>query len=158
MPDDRNRPPTELPIAPERRSWNQVSPSGQWEKGGGPSAHREHGRDRDVWSAGHGTEAGQTWTDRTYAGRPQDRSFAGRGPRGWRRSDDRLLEDVSEALTRDPHVDASEIEVQVKDGEVTLSGTVTDRAQKRAAEDCVDRLEGVRDVHNRIRVVQGGSQ
>jgi hypothetical protein len=80
---------------------------------------------------------------------------AGRGPKGYKRSDERIREDVNEHLTRDPHVDASEIEVEVKDGEVTLSGTVDGRQAKRRAEDIVENVSGVREVHNQLRVQSG---
>jgi hypothetical protein len=78
--------------------------------------------------------------------------FFGKGPKGWKRSDERIKEEVSEALYRDYHVDASEIEVEVKDGVVTLSGTVDSRQAKRSAEECIENLTGVSDVHNRIRI------
>jgi len=83
---------------------------------------------------------------------------AGRGPKGWQRSDDRIREDVNERLTDHPHIDASEIEVQVQNGEVTLSGTVEERQAKRLAEDIAEAVSGVRDVHNQIRVQQGERQ
>lgn len=76
----------------------------------------------------------------------------GKGPKGYRRSDDRIREDVCDCLTDDPLLDAGEIEVQVKDGEVTLSGNVSDRLAKRHAEDMIERVIGVRDVQNNIRV------
>ncbi|MGE5414701.1 MAG: BON domain-containing protein [Syntrophomonadaceae bacterium] len=80
--------------------------------------------------------------------------FSGRGPKGYRRSDDRIREDVCEALTRDGELDASDITVSVSDGEVTLEGTVTDRRSKRLAEDLAEGrgVRGVRDVHNRLRI------
>jgi hypothetical protein len=78
--------------------------------------------------------------------------FTGRGPKGWRRSDERIREDVNERLTFHPDVDASEIEVQVKDGEVTLTGKVDERRAKRVAEDIAEQVNGVKDVHNQIRV------
>jgi BON domain-containing protein len=81
--------------------------------------------------------------------------FSGRGPRGYRRSDERIQEDVSEALTQEGELDASEILVTVQGGEVTLEGTVPDRRSKRLAEDLADQ-RGVRDVHNRLRVQAGG--
>lgn len=80
--------------------------------------------------------------------------FAGRGPKGYARSDDRIREEVSDQLTDDPSVDASEIEVEVKDGRVTLTGTCDDRQQKRRAEDIAERCSGVQDVMNHIRVEQ----
>jgi hypothetical protein len=78
-------------------------------------------------------------------------NYSGRGPKGYRRSDDRIREDVCEALTFDPFVDATEIEVMVAEGAVTLSGSVNDRNQKRRAEETVENVSGVRDVHNNVR-------
>lgn len=79
-------------------------------------------------------------------------THAGKGPKGYRRSDERIREDVNEALERDGDLDASEITVDVKDGEVLLEGTVSDRRAKRLAEDLAEELPGVRDVHNRLRI------
>lgn len=76
----------------------------------------------------------------------------GRGPRNYRRTDERIHEDVCERLTDDPRVDAFDIEVRVKDGEVTLAGNVTSREQKRRAEDVAALVTGVRDVVNELRV------
>jgi BON domain len=53
--------------------------------------------------------------------------FAGRGPKGYQRADDRIREDVCERLAEDPDIDASDMEVTVKDGEVTLSGSAAGR-------------------------------
>jgi hypothetical protein len=80
--------------------------------------------------------------------------FTGRGPKGWRRSDDRIRDDINERLTDHPDVDASEIEVKVSNAEVTLTGTVDDRHAKRLAEDIAESISGVHDVHNQIRVQQ----
>ncbi|MDF2689567.1 MAG: hypothetical protein K0Q80_2533, partial [Microvirga sp.] len=82
----------------------------------------------------------------------------GRGPKGYTRSDERIREDVNERLTDDPYVDASEIDVGVSSCEVTLSGTVDSREAKRRAEDCAERVSGVRHVQNNLRVQQGTNQ
>src|SRR5882724_11631017 len=50
--------------------------------------------------------------------------FRGRGPRGYKRSDDRIREDVNDRLSDQPRLDASGIDVTVNNGVVTLSGTV----------------------------------
>jgi hypothetical protein len=76
----------------------------------------------------------------------------GKGPKGYTRSDDRIKEDVCDCLTDDPMLDAGEIEVQVKNGEVTLSGNVSDRLAKRHAEDMIERVSGVKNVQNSIKV------
>lgn len=76
----------------------------------------------------------------------------GRGPKGYRRSDERISEDVHDRLTDDPWLDATDIEVTVKDGEVTLSGQVDNREAKHRAERLVEDLSGVRHVQNNLRV------
>jgi hypothetical protein len=81
--------------------------------------------------------------------------FYGRGPKGYRRSDERVREDVSEVLFRDPEIDATEVEVQVQNGEVTLTGKVEDRHQKRLAEDIAEQIPGVTDVHNQLKIDRG---
>ena len=79
-------------------------------------------------------------------------AFTGKGPKNYVRADERIREDVCEHLFHHPYVDASDIEVAVADGEVTLSGTVEARLVKRAAEECCDHVRGVKDVHNHLRV------
>jgi hypothetical protein len=81
-----------------------------------------------------------------------EQSFRGRGPRGYRRSDERIREDVCDRLTEDHDIDASDIDVKVESGEVTLEGTVDARRSKWLAEELASRCSGVVDVHNHLRV------
>jgi hypothetical protein len=76
----------------------------------------------------------------------------GKGPRNYQRSDERIRELVCEALMEDDTVDATAIEVTVENGEVVLAGSVIDRAQKRAAEDAIEHIFGIRDVQNLLRI------
>lgn len=80
----------------------------------------------------------------------------GRGPKGYRRSDERIREDVNDRLGDDYYIDASDIEVQVSNTEVTLTGTVQNRNDKRRAEDIAESVSGVTNVENRLRVKQSG--
>ena len=84
-------------------------------------------------------------------------SHRGKGPRNYSRSDDRIKEDINDRLSDDPFVDASEIEVTVSNGEVTLTGSVDDRSNKRRAEDLAEAVSGVKNVENRIRVTSTSS-
>lgn len=93
-------------------------------------------------------QRGDYWNEDNVAAGPH----RGAGPKGYKRSDARILEDVCDCLTEDSWLDASGIEVGVKDGEVSLSGTIPSRQDKRRAEDLADRVSGVRDVHNNLRV------
>jgi osmotically-inducible protein OsmY len=79
---------------------------------------------------------------------------AGRGPKGYQRSDTRIEEDINERLSMDGWVDATDINIHVADGDVVLSGSVPDRQSKRRAEDVVESVTGVKNVENRIRVMQ----
>jgi len=78
--------------------------------------------------------------------------YAGRGPKGYRRSDERILEDVCERLTDHPSIDASDINVTVADGDVTLTGRIESRTVKHLAENMVETVSGVKEVHNQLRV------
>lgn len=82
-------------------------------------------------------------------------SYRGRGPKNFQRSDERLRELVSEQLEEHHDVDASDVEVTVSNGEVTLSGTVADRRMKRMAEDVAVTVGGVKDVHNNLTIDRG---
>jgi osmotically-inducible protein OsmY len=88
--------------------------------------------------------------------REQQREHRGRGPKGYRRSDERIKEDVNDRLSDDYYIDASDIEVSVQNTEVTLTGAVTSRNDKRRAEDIAESVSGVSNVENRLRVKQSG--
>lgn len=104
---------------------------------GSEHANLDSANDKDRWS---------------LAGLNTQGLHLGKGPNGYRRSDERIQEEASEHLTHDSHIDASEIEVSVSEGVITLSGTVENRRMKRLAENCVETLSGVTDVKNEIRV------
>ena len=87
-----------------------------------------------------------------WAGDWDQSDYRGRGPKGYRRSDERIRDEVCERLTDDRRVDASEITVEVKDGEVTLTGRVPTRDQKRQASECVEDIPGVREVFNQLQI------
>jgi BON domain len=81
--------------------------------------------------------------------------FRGTRPRGYERSDERLRELICERLT-DADIDATDIEVKVAQGTVTLEGSVRARWMKHQAEDLIDDLGGVKDIHNQLRVTARG--
>ena len=74
------------------------------------------------------------------------------GPRGYKRSDERLREEISERLTQAGDIDCSKVTVEVLGGRVVLEGTVPDRYMKHAIEELADAAPGVEDVENRIGV------
>jgi hypothetical protein len=83
--------------------------------------------------------------------------YAGRGPKGYKRSDQQIVEEACQRLERDGEIDATDIDVSAEDGILRLRGTVQDRRTKRRAEECVESVYGARDVMNELRVSpQGG--
>lgn len=96
---------------------------------------------------------GQGWSGgRGLGPAPGSTTYAGAAPPGMSRDDERVYEAVLEALTREPGIDASGIQIQVRDGAVTLSGRVPDAAAAARAGDLAERASGARDVANRITV------
>jgi hypothetical protein len=78
--------------------------------------------------------------------------FTGYGPIGYERTDGRIYEDACEALYNSYHVDAADIQVDVNEGIVSLSGEVRSLEMKKLAEYILDHVAGVVDVRNELNV------
>ncbi|MDQ3281265.1 MAG: BON domain-containing protein [Acidobacteriota bacterium] len=104
------------------------------------------------WSGGGDA---QQYAREAYAPRP---SYRGRGPKNWRPSDERIRDTVNELLTDHDGIDATDVEVTVENGEVTLNGMVGSRWEKRLADDIAHSVRGVNDVHNRLRIAEREAQ
>jgi osmotically-inducible protein OsmY len=76
---------------------------------------------------------------------------------GIKKIDTQIHHDVIEELKWDSRVDETEVGVEVDNGIVTLTGTVTSWAKRQAAQEAARRVIGVFDVANDIKVkVPGG--
>lgn len=140
---------------------SQYSRSGEYGRGSDYGRGGEYGRsgeygggeERGWWD--RASDAVASWFGDEEAERRRrmdaQRPHRGKGPKGYRRSDERIKEDINDRLS-EGYIDASEIIVEVVSGEVTLTGTVSDRADKRRAEDIAEYVSGVSNVENRIRV------
>jgi hypothetical protein len=125
--------------------------SAGYSQGGGYGESSEGG----LWS---GIKSG---FNQMFGGEPEGQErrgggFRGRGPKGYQRSDERITEEVCQRLCDDDDIDASDVEVVVTSGEVTLTGTVPDRPSKRRAEDVAEHVSGVQNVQNNLRVNREG--
>lgn len=119
---------------------SETTPGGSWEH---RDAHEhDHEHERPVGSgATHGWNFGM---------------HSGKGPKGYQRGDERIREEICECLMHDGAIDASDIEVNVVAGEVTLSGTVDERRMRRYAEELAEHHAGVRDIKNDLRIRKSG--
>jgi osmotically-inducible protein OsmY len=143
--------------------------SGGWGDEGFAREARVYGGtpDEDQRRFGYGGSGYSRWAEASTTGtgstsafgrrRREQGPFVGKGPKGYRRSDERIKENVSDELMDHPEIDASEIEVEVQNGEVTLKGEVRSRYEKRLAEDCVEQCSGVSDVTNQLKVRSASS-
>lgn len=113
------------------------------------------GEERSFWD--RATDEVSSWFGDRDAERRREEDHRGRGPKGYKRSDDRIRDDLNDRLADDRFIDASDIEVMVAAGEVTLTGTVANREMRRQAEDLAERISGVTYVQNNLRVSRGGS-
>jgi osmotically-inducible protein OsmY len=109
--------------------------------------------------SGSGMSGSGRWGQGQDSGMGQARrgGFAGRGPQGYRRSDQRIEEEINDRLTDHDDLDASNLQAKVRDGIATLTGTVESRSDKRLAADIVEHVPGVRDVMNQITVSSAGT-
>lgn len=102
---------------------------------------------------GYPPPSGPSLSDNRYGWTSEARGgFAGRGPKGYVRTDERIREDVCDRLSWNDEVDATDIVVRVNNGEVTLEGSVETRHMKRLAAHLAEDVPGVTDVHNTVRV------
>jgi hypothetical protein len=141
---------------------------GQYGRGEQRSRGFGFGESNRYWgsgSSGYGPSTGYGYgTAGSYLGGPDtmrsresysERTYVGRGPRGYKRSDDRIREEINERLTQHPDIDASDVDVRVLNCEVVLSGVVEDRKAKRLAEDIAEEVWGIDDVKNELKVRRG---
>ncbi|MGH7510307.1 MAG: BON domain-containing protein [Gemmatimonadales bacterium] len=103
---------------------------------------------------GLGYPGEETWGEEQYTAerREEQGRQEARGPRRVRRPDESLARELHEILIRDPELEATEVEVEVEGGAVTLSGVVDGSDARLLAEELVESVPGVREVHNRLRV------
>lgn len=142
------------------------TPPGGYDYGQDPQGFGDHRRG----GAGYRSDEDRSWFphevsdesfDRLYRqgvqgqrGGPPLGEHRGKGPKNFRRTDERIMEALNERLTDDDRLDASDIEVACTGGEVTLNGTVASKAGKRRAEDIADSVGGVGHVQNNLRVAE----
>lgn len=124
------------------------------------SWNRDRDRDsrrgnRDWWDRATDEVASWFGDDDAERRREADKRMGphrGKGPKGYQRSDERIKDDLNDRLSDDSFIDASDIDVTVEGNEVVLTGSVDTKEEKRRAEDIAERISGVKNVENRLKV------
>jgi osmotically-inducible protein OsmY len=127
-------------VYPDEGSPDDTPSYGDWQRHSTGASSGARGQE------GLGTPGENTW------GEEQGRRQTNSGQRARRKSDESLRHEIREILTADPELEATDIEVEVEGGAVTLRGAVVDPDTRLLAEELVESLAGVREVHNRLRV------
>ena len=133
MPGDERRSPS----ASTRRREEAIEgdPKGRLRRRDDPP------NDRNQETGGFGTIGGDTYYGEGEAERQREREEA-------------IRQEVCALLTRHSEIDASDLEVLVEGGEVTVQGTVEDRDMRWLVEDLAETVSGVSLVHNRVRIAK----
>jgi osmotically-inducible protein OsmY len=154
----------------EENQWSHSRSDDDFSMGLGQESRGARGQDyrgrESGWFGNEGWQNTSRWQRSQQRGgyetqdtmRRNEGQFVGRGPRGYKRSDGRIEEDINERLTQHGTIDATDVEVSVQNAEVTLRGTVDSRQAKRLAEDIADSVSGVKDVVNQIKIKQQGTE
>lgn len=172
--DTANPEPQWLRQDREQRERERVDPTRDYDYGSTWGARGGYGDDHDDLDLGNrnyppfrvGTSAGlggapgygpsygsrSGWDLGAHQREPLGPSFRGLGPQNYQRADERILDDIHERLTASHHIDARDIQVDVRDGNVTLTGTVRQRRMRYAAEDLVAAVMGVANIDNQLKV------
>jgi osmotically-inducible protein OsmY len=139
------------------RTQGQSAGQGQWgEEMGEESPYQKYESDYGQQNFGGGYSgqgsSGSYRTEPYQARGYEGKSYQGKGPKGYERSDERIREIVCEALTDDPRIDATEINVEVKNREIKLTGTVSDRRTKYAVEELIESKAHNCEIANELRI------
>lgn len=106
-----------------------------------PHKRLEPSRDADLGRGSSGTQWNSSLPD-----------YYGYGPKNWKLSDERLKERVCEVLLHSNEVDATEMDIEVKDRVVTLKGNISSKGMKAVAIDLVGSIPGVEDVFTQLKI------
>src|SRR5215207_6163643 len=133
-------------VYPDEGSGDDAPNYGDWQRHSSGATSGARGQE------GLGFPGEHTWGEEQYRAERREEQGRARGPKARRRPDESLAQELHEILTHDPELDATEIEVVVEGGAVTLRGEVGDSDAKLLAEELVETVPGVREVHNQLRV------
>jgi osmotically-inducible protein OsmY len=126
---------------------------GAYDSGYGPGRARDDDRDwmdktGDEVASWFGDDDAERRRDWDHARERERRGHSGRGPRAVASDDERVRDAVCRRMRDDEDLDASEIRVRVRDGEVWLDGLVDEDDDLLRADRCARRTRGVVSVRN----------
>lgn len=82
------------------------------------------------------------------------RNYYGFGPKGYRRSDQKLKDEARLLLNQDPILDSSNINIEVFNNVIYLRGFVDSRKDKKRAELLIEDIFGIEDIQNQLKIMR----
>ncbi len=82
------------------------------------------------------------------------RNYYGFGPKGYKRSDQKLKDEASLLLNQDPILDSSNINIEVFNNVIYLRGFVDSRKDKKRAELLIEDIFGIEDIQNQLKIMR----
>lgn len=82
------------------------------------------------------------------------RNYYGYGPKGYRRSDQKLKDEARLLLNQDPILDSSNINIEVFNNVIFLRGFVDSRKDKKRAEFLIEDIFGIEDIQNQLKIMR----
>ncbi|PZX34611.1 conserved hypothetical protein; putative phospholipid-binding: alpha/beta predicted fold BON domain [Cupriavidus phytorum] len=141
---------------PATEPWDEARYEDEWSRRRVPYGEERWEGRRDWYGGPAGAPYGSAGGAGGYGADDWDvpayRGYRRGGPKNYRRGDDRIHDEVCDRLAHAQELDVSEVTVRVQDGLVTLEGHVGDRRSKYDIEEIAERVFGVQDVINHIRV------
>ncbi|MCO4863367.1 BON domain-containing protein [Cupriavidus sp. WGlv3] len=141
---------------PATEPWDEARYEDEWSRRRVPYGEERWEGRRDWYGGPAGAPYGSAGSAGGYGAddwdAPAYRGYRRGGPKNYRRGDDRIHDEVCDRLAHAQELDVSEVTVRVQDGLVTLEGHVGDRRSKYDIEEVTERVFGVQDVINHIRV------
>lgn len=141
-------------------SINRSESDREYPQGRGQSGQQGYGNqsERGMSSGRSGLErsTGSYWGAESGSSAQSNKGrFSGTTPKNFKRSDERIYEEICEKLSDEGHFDISEVEIKVEGGEVTLEGSIESRSDKHRIEILAESVMGVKEITNQLKIVKG---
>jgi hypothetical protein len=135
------------------RKWRKVENDGDGDRYFDSYRYTPYSTDLEFYRDPNIYQSGVSRT--TQAGETEPRSSKTVKPRGLQRTDEEIKKEIESLLRQHGQVDARQIQVDVRQGVVTLSGNVTSPFGVQTAEGIARNVFGVLEINNQLNFVSG---
>lgn len=84
--------------------------------------------------------------------RDQTNLHSQRGPEGYRRSDERIREIITDMIQTDPAIDSRDLDIKVHEGRVRLTGYIPDADAEKRISAVIQRVPGIKEIESELKI------